>query len=128
MTTRSWLPDPICVNRYGIYMYSLQRCVDFNVCLYVTDINIYINILFFRVAYNMIGCSQLYTGNCFTVDISPVTAAIQEVDALLGYECSQMNAMPTSDEECKTRNDTCEGVYAIDYCFYIWYGAENICP
>ena len=20
MTTRSWLPDPICVNRYGIYV------------------------------------------------------------------------------------------------------------
>lgn len=75
----------------------------------------------------MIACTQLYTGSCFTVDVSEVAKVTQEVERLLGYECSQVNSMATTDM-CNVRNDTCEGVFGLDYCFYIWYGVEDVCP
>lgn len=74
----------------------------------------------------MLACSQFYTGNCYTVDVTPVSKLSMEVEDLLGYECSQV-AMATNIDQCAMRNETCEGVLAVLDCFQVYYAEEDPC-
>lgn len=101
-------------------------CNCYHVIAYIVHTVSVLHLLYFRIAYNQLACAQLYTRECYTADLSPIVLLTQEVEDLLGYECSQLSGLAPNNS-CAVRKDVCEGVFAIDYCYHIWFGAENVC-
>lgn len=74
----------------------------------------------------MIACAQYHTGSCVTADLSSVIKQTQEIENLVGYECSQLGADDTQGD-CDIENHTCESARAVHECTMLGYGLEDRC-